>query len=393
MQQAEESEKEKNIPEEFQKIMKDFIGDIVTTFPEYQPIINKWWNTDVTEENVRNLFTHCLNVFPERFMDILYQNTDMFSLTSTANTEFLPGISFKYLWNSDISEKTKETIMKYLQLILLSIVGSIRNKEAFGNTAKLFENIDETEFKGKLQDTLEKMQQMFESSSTTEETEKKEFDLGSLPTANDIHGHITGMMDGKLGQLAREIAEETAGEFNMDMENITDAKDVFQNLFKNPGKMANLVKNVGAKLESRMKSGDIKESELFEEAADLMKKMKNMPGMDNIQSILESFGGNIPGLGRHAKVDVNAMESQLARHKKMSETKERMRKNAEMKHMQKAAMELMNEQKAQLQLQNKAAPELTVDEILASLGPVSNNKAVKQLENGEGKKKKKKANK
>ena len=33
--------------------------------------------------------------------------------------------------------------------------------------------------------------------------------MNDMPNATDIHEHITGMLDGKLGKLAREIAEET----------------------------------------------------------------------------------------------------------------------------------------------------------------------------------------
>ena len=33
----------KPIPEEFSKIIKDFVGDLKTTFPEYVPFIAKWW--------------------------------------------------------------------------------------------------------------------------------------------------------------------------------------------------------------------------------------------------------------------------------------------------------------------------------------------------------------
>ena len=63
----------------------------------------------------------------------------------------------------DISEKTRETIWKYLQLILFSIVGSLENKDAFGDTAKLFEAINAEEFKSKLEDTLSQMQHLFNS--------------------------------------------------------------------------------------------------------------------------------------------------------------------------------------------------------------------------------------
>ena len=290
------------IPEEFPKIIKDFVSDIINTFPEYEPIIMKWWKpSDFSEiqdqverdaaivadsqEKINTLFTRSLTVFPERFFDILYQNVDIFKTESTVNTEFLPGISFKYLWQCDISDKTKETIWKYLQMVLLSIIGSVKNRDAFGDTAKLFQAINEEDFKGKLQETLEKMQSIFEN-TTSEDGEpnvEPKFNMDNMPSANDIHGHITGMLGGKLGDLAREIAEETAENLNIDMENATDVKDVFQKLFQNPGKLMNLVKNVGDKLDSRIKSGEISQTELMSEASDIMNKMKNMPGMDNIQ--------------------------------------------------------------------------------------------------------------
>ena len=47
-----------------------------------------------------------------------------------------------------------------------------------------------------------------------------------------------------------------------------------------------LVGNVGNKLDTKLKSGDIKESEMIKEASEILDKMKNMPGMDNIQNLL-----------------------------------------------------------------------------------------------------------
>jgi hypothetical protein len=359
------AEKKEPVPEEFQKIIKDFINDILITFPEYEHIILKWWAKDfssLSEEDqnakMHFLFQHCLKVYPERFFDILYQSGDMFSDSSSINTEFLPGISFKYLiWKCDeISDNTRATIWKYLQLILLSLVGSLKNKDEFGDTAKLFETINEDDFKDKLSETLENMQNLFENSGDGENSNEAgpngENPLGgnplgginmdNLPNADEIHDHITGMLGGKLGQLAKEIAEETAGELNMDMENVTDAKGVFQNLFKNPGKLMGLVKNVGSKLDERIKSGEIKESELYSEATDIMNKMKDMPGMGNIQSMLKQMGmaGGIPNLGKNAKVNVNAMQNQLNKLEKSAKLKENWKIKAEMKHAKKLADQL-----------------------------------------------------
>ena len=32
-----------SIPEEFIKVIRDFVGDLTVTFPEYVPFIEKWW--------------------------------------------------------------------------------------------------------------------------------------------------------------------------------------------------------------------------------------------------------------------------------------------------------------------------------------------------------------
>ena len=357
------------IPEEFFKIIKDFITDIINTFPEYEPIIMKWWkpkefqeivdsveretaiNNDIREKT-KYVFNHCVTVFPERFFDILYQKDDIFKTDTDINTEFLPGISFKYLWTCDISDKTRETIWKYMQMILFSIIGSIKNRDAFGDTAKLFNSINEEEFKGKLEETLEKMQNIFsktDKENVSENVSENETDKKShnMPSADDIHSHINSMIGGKLGDLAREIAEETAENLNVDMENITDVKDVFQELFKNPGKLMNMVKTVGEKLDSRLKSGDIKESDLMSEASDIMNKMKNMPGMENIQEMMSKLGmdglggiAGLAGLGKNTKLDTNAMQQRLDKNMKAAAFKERLKKKMEMKQLEALAAEV-----------------------------------------------------
>jgi len=321
-------------PEEFYKIINDFISDMLITFPEYSGIIARWWNrpSDNIEESKNKetlfVFRHCVNKFPERFFDILYKNTDIFNQESEVNTEFLPGIVFKQLWNLDISDNTKDTIWKYLQLILFSVIGTVHSSSDLGDTAKLFEAINEEELKKKLEETIEGMQNLFDSTTSTDtDASFNGVNMENMPNAQDIHEHINSMMGGKLGKLALELAEETAKDLNLDMENTGDTKDVFQKLFKNPGKMMNMVKNIGTKIDDKIKSGEIKESELMEEGMELLNKMKNMPGMGDMQKMFSQMG--IPGLGKGAKINMGAMESQLNKNMKNAKMKERLRAKAE----------------------------------------------------------------
>jgi hypothetical protein len=407
------------IPEEFSKVIRDFVNDMRVTFPEYSSIINKWWkdtaNFDSIEDeeerkktieqsektSISILFNFCKKKYPPRFFEILYQNDEMFTEDSSVDTEFLPHIHFKDLWQFDITEKTREAIWKYLQLILFSIVNTIENKEMFGDTAKLFESINEDEFKSKLEETFTKMQDIFNQKNdenTNENTNTNTFgsniNMEDLPNADDIHERLTGMLDGKLGKLAKEIAEETAQNLDIDMENVSDMKDVFNNLIKNPNKLMGLVKSVGEKLDTRIKSGEMKESELIAEATELMNKMKNMPGMDGIQSMLGKMGGvgNMGGLGKGAKMNYGAMEAELDKKMRIAKMKERMKSKSEMNNMMKETQAKLQEIKLQ------TPPAVSEEEIISlfTKGDAKTDKSTKnqnQNQNQTGNKNKKKKSK
>jgi hypothetical protein len=351
------------VPEEFIKVLRDFIHDLRITFPEYVHFIDKWWKSKEHFNYIENeqdrikayekcekkssklLFDFSKKKLPPRFFDILYKNNEIFKEDSDIDTEFFPKIHFKNLWQCDISDKTRETIWKYLQLMVFSVVGSLNNKEAFGDSAKLFESINEDEFKGKLQETLNEMQNLFDLSGNLGESLGEGLNQNDLPDPNKINEHISGMLEGKIGELAREIAEETASNLNIDFDGATDMKDVFNKLIKNPTKLMGLVKTVGNKLDSKIKSGELKESEMLKEATEIMNRMKNMPGLDNIQSMLNKMG--MGGLG---KVNTGAMEAQLKQKMKTAQTKERIRAKAEAKKIEREKYNLQtqhnNESKA-----------------------------------------------
>ena len=323
-----------NPPKEFYKIINDFLADIVLTFPEYSGVIGRWWNRENTEESREKetlfVFKHCVKVFPERFFDILYKNADIFNPDSEIRTDFLPGIVFNQLWNLDISDNTKETMWKYLQLILFSVIGSVNNTADLGDTAKLFEFINEEELKTKLEETLENMQNLFDASGSDVHDNDSSFNninMQNIPNAEQLQSHLNSMLGGKLGKLALELAEETAKDLNLDMENDSNAKDVFQKLFKNPGKMMNMVKNIGGKLENKIKSGEISETEIMQEGMDMLDKMKNMPGMGDMKKVFTQMG--MPGLGKGGKINLGAMEAQLSKNMKSAQLKERLRNKAQ----------------------------------------------------------------
>ena len=384
-----------DISAEFQTIILDFLRDIDCSFPEYRETLAKYLGYShemkpMPDELYIELYTHCKEVYPVRFFDILYKNEALFAFESGNSTvsdasresgigsvggtngaiNFLPGVDFRQIWaTEDITDNTKDTIWKYLQLILFSIVNNLSDMGSFGDTAKLFEAIDNNELKTKLEEVIGEMGTMFGGAAdgsapqNLDETFKKATDFmnqafegqaaqeqpgqsgptgpssHSMPDASSIHEHLSGILNGKIGKLAKEIAEETAADLNLDMENETSMKGVFQQLLKNPTKLSAIIKTVGSKLDSKLKSGELKESEIMQEASELMSKMKNMPGMNNLASMLSKMGMNVPGGGGASggKVNFGAMQSQLNKNMKQAQMRERLLKKVQDKQAAAAA--------------------------------------------------------
>jgi len=354
------------ISSDFKKIIIDMMRDLTETFPELKANMNQHIlsiinGNDEKNEHVNFVIEHCRTIFPERFFDILYQNSDIFS--SFPKLELLPGIDFCILWKENISDNTRNILWKYLQLILFTIVSDINNGDSFGDASKLFQAINDDDFKKKLEETVNQMHSMFSDNSgasfksaggegekdyasdSASGDEGEDNDL-PIPDPKEFHDHITGMMGGKLGLLAKEIAEKVAGDMKVDMTDSKSMDDIFQKLLKNPTKLLSLVKSVGSTLDEKIKSGDLKESELLQEAMEMMKKMKKMPGMSQMQSMFSKMGIDLNGIGGGlgkgggAKMNMGAMKAQLEKNIKIQKQKEeiqrKLKKAADLKSAQAA---------------------------------------------------------
>ena len=320
-------------------VLKEFLENLLVTFPEikdnlHQGLQDILLGNNVSEQ-VNEVLEFCKTSFPPHFFDILYQKEEIFE----QSCELIPSIDFSFLFKQNISEKTRQVLWKYLQLLLFSFVGDFSG-ESFGDASKVFEQINEDDFKNKLQETMKEMEKMFDVSGDNTESN---INLEDLPDADQMHEHISGLLDGKLGQLAKEIAEETAGELKLsDSDNVEGA---FQSLLQNPTKLMSLVKNIGSKMDSKLKSGNINQEELMEEANNLMGKMNNLPGMGNIQEMLSKMG--MGGLNNLNKRNMAQAASHMRQNMQQTNMKDRLKRKLEEKQKLKQQLELQNNQNLQ----------------------------------------------
>ena len=292
--------------EEFKNVINDFLADILITYPEYEEIISK-----EEYKNYEALYTYCKQLYPKHFFQILYKKNELFE----EDIDLLPEINFKDLWLQEISENTRETIWRYLQLILFNCIGDVNTDNPFGETAELFKEIDQHELKVKLDECLSDMQELFGN----EDDNKKD----AIPNVEDLHKNIETMLDGKLGSLAKEIANDVVDDLDILDDNIKNPDEVFKKLFSNPGKLMNLVKTVGSKLDDKMKKGDIKENDILDEASNLMKTMDGMPGFNNMKDLFSKFNPNQKNMHNqlNQKMRTHNIKQKL-KEKKKAQTKE-----------------------------------------------------------------------
>jgi len=246
------------IPPNFFKIMDDFVQDLFGTFPELKTNPLLLAVQEKTPEAYQTVFDNVLATFPQSMMDILQENEDLFKESHF----FLPEVDFKVLWNETITESTKAVIWKYLKLILFSILGHI-----------------DTPFpEAKMKEAMDNMKDMFEGKEGLEK-------------------ELEGMMGGKIGALAKEIAEETIGQ-----------EQDFKKMMKDPSSLFSLASTIGEKIDKKIKSGDLKESELIEEAAMMFQKIKGMPGMSQFESM---FQGKMNTTGMKNKMDQQLKKAKM----------------------------------------------------------------------------------
>ena len=342
--------------ENLESIIRDFVSDLITVFPEHETeFINIQYN-----DELRN---YLLSVYPERFFDIV-------NCQLTEDAMFLPGINFKPLFEAPgLSDSSKQTMWKYLQLILFSVVGSVDNASHFGESLNVFENMDETDLQSKLQETFTGLQDFFKSNQNDQNNQNDQ-DYNAkgfkLPNPEILQEHMQSLLNGKIGKLAKELTEE----FSEDMKEVfedtnenMDIKDVMAKFMKDPKKLMAMMKKITDRLQAKLKNGEISQDELMQEVASLVEKFK---GLDENGSMMEMFTK-----GPLAKMFAGLAGGQglqmLQRAGKHSAMKERLRKKMEQKQAQK---------QVQVEVPRVSAPEQTpfTDDQLVALFKKKRNK-------------------
>ena len=395
-----------------ESIVADFIADLTVTFPEKA---NLWENyRTLNKKKMKKLTEYFEKRFPERFFDILYQNEEIFQ-DENIDTFFLPNVNFAHLFTANISEKTKQALWKYLQLILLKVVDNIQSKNPFGNTAELFQGVSDEDLQKKMEETIGSLKDFFQKStvegdapSTADSTpsaaegntEAKEETRGPLPKyMEDLFGkldseklqeHLKKLMGGKIGSLVEEIMEEFKDEFG-DLEKEMEGGDqasiqeAMKKMMKNPQQFMGMMKKMTEKIKNKMREGNNQE-EFMRETADIFKEMG---GREGFMKMFEEMKKTMPKGARVNEQALNQLEKQF-------KMKERMRENLEKKKAAAAAsgvLETTADGKTVFRIPGSEVQEKSVKETKAEVDAIMQKMGLENKKEETKKKTNKKKNK
>jgi len=280
-------------PEKFYQYYKSFLQDIIVTFPELK--------VKITENHASLLRTQYpisekkkgkCDKFRKTVFEFVIKNGKLISekdssifLCEDINASLARNIDFKGIWESNISDTSKEQLWNYLQTFYMLAVGESTNTDIstlFKNFNEAVDGKDNVEMVDHLKNITENM-----LSTMKEPTEENLDEINKQ--ADNMKSEFEGIFDGSIiGDLANDISKE------LDLEKIMGSsdnpQDIIGNLFGAGGgdgpNIMSIVQNIGKSINNKVQSGELNEMKLINEAQNIMGNLQNN---DMFSGLAEQF--------------------------------------------------------------------------------------------------------
>jgi len=296
--------------EKFNDNLQQFTKTIKINYPDQSNRIDQYYDYSNPGDKYLNEFiTNCSTIGD----DISSKNEIIFSKDRT----ILHNIDFYSIWNDEkLTDVQKENIWKYLHTLYIFAYEHIKNVD-FKTVVKELkqmgsdENIDEhTRTFMNIVDTL--------THKYKECPESQIEDLDDSPTSDTFNIPTPDLFGGVIGNLAKEIAEE----IDPEKINLEDPGELLKSLLSgnfdennDDSGVMNLIKDITGKIQNKISSGNLNETDLFAEAQNVMKSFGGGGGgkanpMDMFNNMMQSgmMAGMDPGNQNMAEQATNLFQ-------------------------------------------------------------------------------------
>lgn len=288
--------------EKIQSLYASFVDDIVRVFPEYKERLSI---SDTTDEMyqffLKNLRTHILPI-SER--DSTWIQSDPILINN---------VSFKMMFQSNISKKTTNTLWKYLQTFCVLMI-TMESEDKMNDVLQKIEGHEKIKDKK----TVSEMKLLKKLNASIQEHEGGDEESEEIPEDMQQMSQLFESTD--IGRIAKQITEE------IDIEGMMQEGGGGIESLMNPQMMTQLFGSISSKM---AESDSLDADKLMGEASTICESMKGNPMFESIMGGLNSQG--IPS------------DTKQVRYKDTSHnaggTRERLRKKLQQKQAQKVIVE------------------------------------------------------
>ena len=242
-------------------IFKGFIDDLIKVFPEYKIPLYENYSDILDLETLKINENQKIKDFLKKIDSVSTEITDKNECIFENDLFLLEDVCFKKIWSSNISDKTKETIWKYLQSFCLINININTLEKLNGD-----DNLSDQKMTKKSKKDLENYQKI-----------NKDF-TNEKPSDEDLNGFNSILENTNIGKIAKEITEE----LNLgDDSSEADMKEVF-----NPENMMKIFSSINSKISD---NGDLNKDDLANEATNICSSMKDNPLFSQLMGMQSSM--------------------------------------------------------------------------------------------------------
>jgi len=271
------------------RIFASFIQDLTLTFPEIKSCLYRNYEDSVLAQNSDKTLDHYPKI--QCFLDKIQKYEKMISDKDeqffNLEIDFLEEISFKRLWEKQITDTNRSTLWKYLQtftIININLKSSQDLKDALesmGETDELKKEEIKTKAVAKDLQKLKKLSEDVQTDITGDEE-------------NELEQMLSGFMDSGIGDIAKEVAENmNINEIFGSLDENSNPMEVMQQMM-NPEKMGKIFQNIGSVMEQKKVDGDITDETLKQDAEKMYGSMSSNPMFSNMMQSMQSMQGGVP---------------------------------------------------------------------------------------------------
>mgnify|MGYP001266517864 FL=1 len=270
-------------------VFKNFIQDIIKVFPEYKLKLEDVYMEVLLLESCQLDQQELLLEFLDRVHKLNKKITNKDESVFDEDPMILTDISFKHMWSTNISDKTKEAIWKYLQTFCLLAINHKSSQDLQSALSDLSDN-KEIDIKDKnVASDVKKIKKMTENMQEPLPEPSPEPE-GSNPLENMEQM----MLQSDIGKIAQEVSQ------SLDIESMLDSDsdnpmEVFQKLMSGDG-LGKIMNTIHTTVSQKVDTGEIDQEAMVQQAQSMYQSMGQNP-MFQALSMMQGMQGQGQGQG------------------------------------------------------------------------------------------------